>query len=154
MRGKEKRKMPAAQRRAEVIWEKDLLKGRGSVKVGSGALSEFGVTWASRTEQPDGKTSPEELLAAAHASCYAMALSATLARKGTPPERLNVKAVSTFDRVGEGYKVTTMELTVRGKVPGIDQAKFEDAAREGEKACPISNALRNNVDIKLTAKLE
>jgi osmotically inducible protein OsmC len=143
-----------AQRRADVVWEKDLLKGNGKVKVGSGALPEFPVTWVSRTEQPGGKTSPEELLAAAHASCYAMAMSATLARRGTPPERLNVSAVCTLDRVGEGYKVTTMDLSVRGRVPGMDQGKFEDAARAAEKTCPISNTLRNNVEIKLSAKLE
>ena len=146
--------MPAAIRTAEVVWEKDLLTGHGSVKMLSGALPEFPVTWASRTEMPGGKTSPEELLAAAHASCYAMALSATLTRKRTPPERLNVAAKCTFDKVGEGFKVTTMELTVHGKVPGIQQSAFQEIAREAEKGCPISNAIRNNVEIRVTANLE
>ena len=143
----------AAQRRADVVWEGDLISGRGAVKVGTGVFSEFPVTWAARTEEPGGKTSPEELLAAAHASCYAMALSSTLAKRGTPPQRLNVSAVCTFEKV-DGWKVTTMELTARAKVPGIDQAQFEDAAKAGEKGCPISNAIRNNVEIKLIAKLE
>jgi len=143
----------AAKRRAEVTWENDLLRGAGRVRFGSGALPEVGVTWVSRTEQPDGKTSPEELLAAAHASCYAMALSATLAGNRTPPTRLNVTAVCTFDRVGDKWKVTTMELTVKGVVPKIDSSKFEEIARLAEMSCPISNALRNNVEIKVNASL-
>ena len=143
----------AAMRTVEVVWEKDLLTGRGSVKMGSGALPEFPVTWASRTETPEGKTSPEELLAAAHASCYAMALSATLSRRRTPPERLNVTAQCTLDKVGDGFKVTTMELTVRGRVPGLEQSTFQEVAQVAEKSCPISNAIRNNVEIRLTARL-
>jgi len=119
----------------------------------SGALPDFPVTWASRTETPEGKTSPEELLAAAHASCYAMALSATLSRRRTPPERLNVTAQCTLDKVGDGFKVTTMELTVRGRVPGLEQSVFQEVAQVAEKSCPISNAIRNNVEIRLTAKL-
>jgi len=142
-----------AQRKASVVWEKDLLKGAGNVTVGSGAFQQFPVTWASRTEDSGGKTSPEELLAAAHASCYAMSLSATLARRGTPSERLDVTAVCSFERVGDGWKVTTSDLSVTGKVPGIDGATFEEAARTAEKACPISNAIRNNVEIRLSAIL-
>lgn len=120
----------AIQRKADVLWENDLLNGGGRVRFGSGGLPESPVTWNARTEQHGGKTSPEELLAAAHASCYAMALSGTLARRGTPPKRLDVSAVCTFDKLGGGWKVTTMELSVKGSVPGIDKAKFEDAARE------------------------
>jgi len=144
----------AAQRKASVIWEKDLLSGSGKVKFDSGALPETPVTWVARTEQPGGKTSPEELLAAAHASCYAMAFSSTLAKRGTPPRRLDVTAVCTFDKVGDKWKVTTMELRVIGEVPGINQAQFEEAARAGEAGCPISNALRNNVEIRLNAQLK
>jgi osmotically inducible protein OsmC len=144
----------AAVRSAEVVWEKDLLSGRGSVKIGSGALPEFPVTWASRTEAPGGRTSPEELLAAAHASCYAMALSATLARKRTPPERLHVTAQCTFDNVAGGFKVTTMELTVHGRVPGLEPTAFEEVAQAAERSCPISNAIRNNVEIRLIARLD
>lgn len=142
-----------ARRRAEVTWESDLLKGAGKVRFGSGALPETGISWASRTEQPNGKTSPEELLAGAHASCYAMALSATLMKNRTPPTKLNVTAVCTFDRVGDNWKVTMIELAVRGEVFGIEKSKFEEIAREAEANCPISNALRNNVEIKLDALL-
>ena len=142
-----------AKRRADVTWENDLITGSGIIRFGTGALPETGVTWVSRTEQPGGKTSPEELLAAAHASCYAMALSATLAGNMTPPTRLDVTAECTFDRVGDKWKVTTMELSVRGVVPNINSAEFEELARIGESGCPISNALRNNVDIKVNALL-
>ena len=143
----------AAQRSAEVTWERDLLSGSGKVRFGSRALQDTPVTWASRTEQPNGKTSPEELLAAAHASCYAMALSGTLARNKTPPTRLDVSAVCTFDKVGDAWKVTKMHLSVKGWVSGLDSTKFAELAKAGEATCPISNALRNNVEIELTASL-
>jgi lipoyl-dependent peroxiredoxin len=143
-----------AQRKADVEWDGDLLNGNGRVNLSSGALPQFAVTWASRTEQPAGKTSPEELLAAAHASCFAMAFSATLARNRTPPKKLHVTATSTFDKVGDGWKVTKMELQVSGTVPGLDQDKFSELARTAEKGCPISNALRNNVEITVNSKLE
>lgn len=143
----------AAQRSAEVTWENDLLSGWGKVKFGSGAIPETSVTWASRTEAPGGKTSPEELLAAAHASCYCMAFSAGLARNKTPPKLLNVKAIATFDKIGDGWKVTTMDLTVRGQVPGIDPAKFVELANGAKENCPISQAIRNNVIVTLDAKL-
>lgn len=141
------------QRTAKVVWEKDLLRGAGNVTTGSGAFRQFPVTWASRTEDSGGKTSPEELLAAAHASCYAMALSATLGRKGAPPERLEVTAVCSFEKVGDGWKVTTSELSVKGRVPGLDAPGFIESARAAEKSCPISNAIRNNVEIRLSASL-
>jgi len=142
-----------AQRWAEVTWEKDLLTGSGKVRFGSKALSESPVTWAARTEESNGKTSPEELLAAAHASCYAMAFSGALGRNKTPPTRLDVSAKCTFDKVGDAWKVTTMELTVKGWVPGLDAAKFQELAKAGEASCPISNAIRNSVEIKLNASL-
>ncbi len=147
--------MAKAERRAEVVWEGNLIQGHGKiVSVGSGALGELPITWASRTERSDGKTSPEELLAAAHAACYAMAFSNTLAQAGTPPERLTVSATSAFEQVGDGFKVTTMDLDVRGKVPGLDQSSFEKVAQQAEQGCPISNALRNNVQIRVKASLE
>jgi osmotically inducible protein OsmC len=148
--------MPLAERTAEAIWEGDLLKGSGQFSmVSSGIISGQPVTWASRTEQPGGKTSPEELLAAAHACCYGMALSHNLAQRGNPPTRLHITATCVLDRKqGGGVEVTTMNLTVRGQVPGLDQAGFEEAARAGEQGCPISNAIRNNVKINLTAVLE
>ena len=147
--------MSRAERRAEVLWEGDLLHGHGKIiSVGSGALGELPITWASRTERSDGKTSPEELLAAAHAACYAMAFSHTLAQAGTPAERLTVNATCAFEQVEAGFKVTTMDLDVRGKVPGLDQAGFDKVAQQAEQGCPISNALRNNVQIRVKAHLE
>lgn len=147
--------MPMAERRAEVIWEGNLTEGQGRLTSGTGILRDQRVTWAARTEDPAGMTSPEELLAAAHASCYAMAFSGALARGGTPPARLRVTAVCALDRKPEGgVKVSTMDLHVRGVVPGLDQAGFEAAARQGEQGCPISNAIRNNVEIRLKAELE
>lgn len=146
--------MALAERRADVVWTGTLTQGSGTITVGSGALSQLPVTWASRTERPDGKTSPEELIAAAHAACYSMALSNTLAQAGTPPEQLMVNAVCTLDRVESGLKITTVALDVRGNVPGLDQTGFEDAARKAELGCPVSNALRNNVQITVNAHLE
>jgi osmotically inducible protein OsmC len=147
--------MAKAERRAEVVWEGSLMQGHGKIaSTGSGAIGELPITWASRTERSDGRTSPEELLAAAHAACYAMAFSHALAQAGTPAERLTVDATATFEQVEGGFKVTTMDLNVRGKVPGVDQAGFENVARQAEQGCPISNALRNNVQIRLQAHLE
>jgi osmotically inducible protein OsmC len=148
--------MALAERRAEVIWSGELMKGNGQLTLqSSGALKNAPVTWASRTENPDGRTSPEEMLAAAHAECYAMGLSATLARGGNTPERLDVLAVASIDRKPEGgIQVTTMDLSVRGRVPGIDQQAFQEAAQKAEQSCPISNAIRNNVQITLKAQLD
>jgi osmotically inducible protein OsmC len=145
----------AVQRRADVMWERDLARGSGRVKLASGALPEFPVSWPARSEENSGgKTSPEELLAAAQASCFAMALTAALGRNKTPPERLDVSAECTFDKVGEGYKVTTMQINVRGKVTGIDEGKFQELANNAANSCPISSALRGNVEISETAVLE
>lgn len=145
----------AAARTAETVWEGNLLQGKGTVTLkSSGAAPALPVTWASRVERADGRTSPEELLAASQASCYAMAFSHTLAGDGTPPTRLDVTAVCTADQVGGGLKVLTMDITVHGQVPGLDQVKFEDAARRAEQGCPIANAIRGNVEIRVTATLD
>jgi osmotically inducible protein OsmC len=144
-----------AERRAEVEWHGSLIQGSGTiVSVGSGAIGNLPVTWASRTERSDGKTSPEELLAAAHAACFAMAFSHGLAQAGTTAELLHVNATCTFEQVEGGFKVSTMVLDVRGKVPGLDQAGFEKAAQQAGEGCPVSNALRNNVAITVNAHLE
>jgi lipoyl-dependent peroxiredoxin len=143
----------AAKRTAEAVWENDLLHGSGTVKGTSGALPSLAVSWSARTEASGGKTSPEELLAAAHAACYSMALSAGLGRMQKPPERLNVSATATFDKVGEGWKVTTMELDVVGKVPGLSAAEFESAAQAAGQGCPISGALKGNVAVTVRARL-
>ena len=147
--------MLKAQRRAEVEWEGSLVHGSGKIiEVGSGALGQLPITWASRTERSDGKTSPEELIAAAHAACYAMAFSHALAEAGTPATSLTVNAVCTFEQVENGFKISTMDLDVKGNVPGLDEASFEKAAKQAEQGCPVSNALRNNVEIRLNAHLD
>lgn len=144
-----------AVRQATAIWEGTLTEGSGRFTVGSGAFAEQAVTWKARTEEPEGKTSPEELIAAAHASCYAMAFSHALTSAGHPPERLTVTAQVGFGpKPGGGMMVTHSHLTVRGKVPGLDQQRFAELAKEGEQGCPVSNALRNNVEIQLDATLE
>ena len=146
--------MPAV-RRAEATWSGDLLSGRGTVTAGtSGLFRELPVSWASRTEDPDGRTSPEELLAAAHAACYSMAYSNWLAKNGTLATRLDVTADVTFDKVGDGWKVTKSQLTVRGAVPEIDDAKFQELAEAAKEGCPISGALKGNVALSIDAKLE
>ena len=145
----------AAAKRAEATWQGDLIKGSGqTTAVSSGAFSSLPVSWAARTEESGGKTSPEELVAAAHASCYAMAFSAGLGRASTPPERLDVSATVTFDKVGEGWKVVSSALTVRGRVPGIDAEAFKKAAEAARDGCPISQALKGNVDLSVEATLE
>jgi osmotically inducible protein OsmC len=147
--------MAKAERRATAQWEGNLTQGSGKiVSVGSGAIEGLPITWASRTERSDGKTSPEELIAAAHAGCYAMAFSNTLAKAGTPAEKLSVNATSTFEQVDGKFKISTIDLDVRGIVPELDQAGFEKAAQQAEQGCPVSNALRNNVQIRVKAHLE
>ena len=145
--------MATAERRANVVWNGNLFQGSGTFDlVSSEAVQGLPVTWASRTERPDGRTSPEELIAAAHASCFAMALSNTLAEQGNEPEELNISAVCTFD--ADQLKVTSSVLNVRGRVPGLDEEGFRRAAEQGEQNCPVSNALRGNVDIQVNASLE
>jgi osmotically inducible protein OsmC len=146
----------AAVRQATVKWSGDLPSGKGNVSAASsGAFNGLEVTWARRSE-PDanGVTSPEELLAASHASCYAMALSAGLGRAGTPPQSLDISARVTFDRVGDGFRVVSSALEVRGRVPNIDAAAFQKAAEAAKDGCPISQALQGNVDLSVTATLE
>lgn len=146
--------MPMAERKANVVWNGGLSDGSGTMSmVSSGAATDLPVTWAARTEAPGGKTSPEELIASAQASCYAMAFSNVLAQAGHEPEQLNVDAVCTLDMVDGGPKVTKVDLTVTGKVSGIDQAKFDELAQQAEKGCPVANSLRNNVAISVKATL-
>lgn len=145
----------AATRTATVTWTGSLAEGSGTVSAATTELfTDLPVSWASRTEAPDGRTSPEELLAAAHASCFAMALSVGLGRAGTPPDHLHVSATVTFDKVGEAWTVTTSQLDVVGVVPGIDGAAFDDAAAAAKDGCPISRALAGNVEISVSAALE
>ena len=145
--------MATAERRANVVWRGNLFNGSGTFdQVSSEAVQGLPVTWDSRTESPDGKTSPEELIAAAHASCFAMAFSNTLAEQGNEPEELNIDAVCTFD--ADQVKITTMVLDIRGRVPGLDAEGFQKAAEQAEQGCPVSNALRGNVDVQVNVSLD
>ena len=145
----------SAIRRAEVTWSGELATGSGTVSaVSSGAFSALPVSWAARTESPEGQTSPEELVAAAHASCFSMAFSAGLARNGTPPDRLDVSADVTFDKLDAGWRVVSSALTVRGAVPGISAADFGALAEAAKDGCPISQALQGNVALSVDATLE
>ena len=146
--------MESAERRAEAVWEGDLLSGTGSVSAAtSGAFTSLGVSWAARTEGPEARTSPEELVAAAHASCYCMALSAGLGRAGTPPTRLEVSATVTFQQIEGGWKVASSALTVKGTVSGVTADEFAAAAEGAKDGCPISGALKGNVDLSVEATL-
>jgi osmotically inducible protein OsmC len=145
--------MPMAERTATTSWDGDLAHGAGSITGASGALSDLAVTWASRTERSDGKTSPEELIAAAHSSCFSMALAHGLTEAGNPPEHLEVEAIVTLDLVDGAPTVTTSELTVSGRVPGLDQMGFSTATTDAAKNCPVSRALAG-VEISVTATLE
>ena len=144
--------IPTAERRAEVVWNGDLQQGSGTFDLASsGAWSGSGVSFATRTENPDGNTSPEELIAAAHASCYAMALSNVFSEQSNEPEELRINATCVLD-IGN-LKISTETLDVSGRVPGLDEEGFRSAAEEAEQACPVSNALRHNVDIQLNVSL-
>lgn len=131
------------------------MAGNGTVTANSsGLFNDLPVSWAARTEEPEGKTSPEELLAAAHASCFAMALSGGLARAGTPPDELHVSADVTFDKVGDGWKVVSSALQVLGRVPGATAESFQAAAEAARDGCPISGALTGNVELSVDATLD
>ena len=144
-----------AESRASAVWEGNLVEGHGRVSASSGVFTDLDLTWAARTNRPDPKTSPEELIAAAHAACYAMAFSHTLAEAGHVPERVSVTAVCHFTPIeGGGFSMSKMEVDVHGRVPGVDVEAFQQLAEEGERGCPVSNALRGNVEIVLRATLD
>jgi lipoyl-dependent peroxiredoxin len=145
--------MPLALREAEILWEGPLARGAGTLTSGSGALDQLAVTWASRTERPDGKTSPEELIASAHASCFAMALALVLGENKTPPERMAVSAACTLDEVDGAPRITAIELAVRAQVPGIEASVLERMVERAGDLCPVSNALRGNVKIDVRSEL-
>ena len=145
----------AAIRKADATWDGDLMSGKGVVSAGtSKTFTGLPVTWASRTEAPSGRTSPEELVAAAHASCFCMALSHGLSQAGAPPKKLEVEATITFDRIGAGWGVVSSALKVLGQVPGIDESAFRQAAENSKDGCPISQALKGNVSLSVEASLD
>jgi osmotically inducible protein OsmC len=141
----------ATERTMSTTWHGTLMEGSGTIHAaGSGAFGELEVSWPSRAEEPNGKTSPEELIAAAHSACFSMALSAALARAGTPAETLDTSATVTF-QPGEG--ITKVALRVRGSVPGVDEAAFVEAAEGAKAGCPVSKALAGVPQLTLDAAL-
>jgi len=138
-------------RSAEALWEGNLKDGKGKMKLGSG-LFDGPYSFATRFEHAPG-TNPEELIGAAHAGCFSMALSLILGQAGYKVDRIHTKARVTIDKVGDGYKITTIDLETEGTVPGIDEKTFKKAAEDAKKGCPVSMAL-TGVEIRLVAKLE
>jgi osmotically inducible protein OsmC len=145
--------MANVERTAQVVWTGTIARGTGMASGGSGALRDLPITLASRFGDPEGKTSPEELIAAAHAGCFTMALGSVLAGRGTPPERLDVSARVTLETSGMP-KIKSSELDVHGVVPGTDQAAFDEAAHEAEHNCLVSQALQGNVEIRVHPTLD
>jgi lipoyl-dependent peroxiredoxin len=141
------------ENRAHAVWEGSLAEGSGVATLGTGIGGPLPMSWPSRTEDAAGKTSPEELIAAAHASCYSMALSGGLGRAGFTPTKLETDATATFEKTEPGWRLTRMALRVVGDVPGIDQATFIAAATAAKDGCPVSNALKGNVEITIEAAL-
>ncbi|MFF8773355.1 OsmC family protein [Kitasatospora sp. NPDC015120] len=139
----------ATTRTARTAWEGNLVDGKGQVTFASSGIGEYPVSWPARAEAPNGKTSPEELIAAAHSACFSMALSHGLAGAGTPPTKLDTQADVTFQ---PGTGITGIHLTVTGQVPGLDEAGFVKAAEDAKANCPVSQALAGTT-ITLTANL-
>jgi osmotically inducible protein OsmC len=137
---------------ARATWEGDLMSGSGRVSTGSGVLSDEGVSWSARAEGAEG-VSPEELIAAAQATCVSMALSHALAEAGNKPTRLETNATATFDKTEAGFRLTQIRLEIEGQVDGIDEAEFRDAAEGAKDNCPVSKALEGNVEISVAATL-
>ena len=142
----------ATDRHAEVSWQGSLTDGSGTIeRVGTGAFGPLDVSWPARTEAPGELTSPEELIAAAHAACFSMALAHELAQGGNAPERLDTRADVTFQ---PGPGITKVRLAVRGRVPGLDEGGFREAAEAAKAGCPVSQALAGVPEITLEARLE
>jgi osmotically inducible protein OsmC len=145
----------ATTRRASATWSGDLATGKGTVSAATtGVFRDQPTSWAARTGEPEGVTSPEELLAAAHASCFSMACSNILAKAGTPPTRLEVEVAISADRLEAGFTVTNADIVVHGVVPGATQESFAAAANEAKDGCPISRALKGNVAFTVQATLD
>jgi lipoyl-dependent peroxiredoxin len=141
----------ATEKTARAIWQGDLIHGSGHVTSETGSV-DADMTWSARAEEVEGP-SPEELIAAAHATCVSMALAAGLARADSPPTRLETEAKTTFDKVGEGFGLTRIHLAIRGEVEGMDEEAFRTAAEDAKANCPVSKALEGNVEISVEASL-
>ena len=141
--------------RATATWEGDLMTGRGTTSAASGVLNNANLSWKARTEGAAAHTTPEELLAASHASCFSMALSHALAQAGNPARKLETSCIVTFGpKSGGGFEVKSSKLTVKGAVPGLDAAKFSEIAENAKNGCPISGVMKNNVQMTVEATLE
>ena len=143
----------AIERKAHATWEGDLREGTGRFDTGSGAISGQEVTYASRFEDSGGRTSPEELIAAAHATCFSMALAGGLAKDGHPPTRLETDGLVTLDQVDGAFRITSVKLSVRGEVEGLEEDAFRAAAETAKEGCPVSNALADSIEITLEATI-
>jgi lipoyl-dependent peroxiredoxin len=143
----------AVERTASAEWQGDLMEGSGTVSTESGAVGDATIKWSSRAEAADENTSPEELIAAAHAACVSMALAHGLSQSGTPPQRIESQATSTFDKVGEDFRMTKMHLRIRGTVDGLDEDAFRKAAEDAKDNCPVSQALSDDVEVMVEAAL-
>ena len=143
----------AVERTANAEWQGDLISGSGTVSTESGAVRDATIKWSSRAEAADENTSPEELIAAAHAACVSMALAHGLAQAGTPPQRIESQATSTFDQVGDGFRMTKMHLRIRGTVDGLNEDGFRKAAEDAKDNCPVSQALSDDVAVTVEAAL-
>jgi lipoyl-dependent peroxiredoxin len=143
----------AVERTASAEWQGDLTGGSGTVSTESGVVRDATIKWSSRAEAADENTSPEELIAAAHASCVSMALAHGLAQAGTPAQRIESQATSTFDKVGDGFRMTKMRLRIRGAVDGLDEEGFRRAAEDAKENCPVSQALSDDVEVTVDASL-
>jgi lipoyl-dependent peroxiredoxin len=140
-------------RTASTVWEGTLFEGAGKTTFDSSGLGTYDVTWPARTEEPGGKTSPEELLAAAHASCFSMALSGALARAETPAEKLETSVTVSVNKTDSGFAITKVAITVRGTVPGADDEAFQQAAQGAKEGCPVSKLFAGNTELTLDASL-
>ncbi|HEX7102323.1 MAG TPA: OsmC family peroxiredoxin [Nitrolancea sp.] len=147
--------MPRAESKASAVWHGDLMHGSGSISLKSGVIQNQPVSWSARTERGDNtsQTSPEELIAAAYASCYCMGLSNGLGGNGTPADELRVNATAIFDVGGGGVKVASIHLDLEGKVPGLSSEDFDRFAQDAKTGCPVGAALKGNVDLSVDAKL-
>jgi osmotically inducible protein OsmC len=147
--------MPRVQREANVTWAGNVARGNGSITAGTGAFEELPYSLATRVERPDGKTSPEELLAAAHAACFAMSIAGELTNAGSPPEQLDVTATVTLDEVdGGSHRIVSSELLARARVTGIDAAALQQLAEAASAGCPFSALIEASAKVTVTAQLE
>ncbi|MBE9191600.1 OsmC family protein [Gloeocapsopsis crepidinum LEGE 06123] len=145
--------MPALQRTASATWNGTVKEGQGQISAASGVLLNIPYSFATRFENEQG-TNPEELIAAAHAACYSMALTLTLNEKGYQPQQVQTQATCTIESQDGGFKITKMQLETQGQLSGIDAETFNRIAQEAEQICPVSNALRGSVAINLKASLQ